>query len=203
MVEMAETANILRHATARSVVLLDEIGRGTSTFDGLAIAWSVAEALAASEGGTPRTLFATHYHELTELAVTQAGIVNLRMAVREWGERVVFTHHVEPGAADRSYGIHVARLAGVPRAVVQRAAEILANLERDEYEGDGTPRRARKPGKGNGRGGGERPLFAPAPVTPVSPPEALLLAEIRDADPERLTPLEALALVDRWKRRLQ
>ena len=202
MVEMAETANILRHATAASVVLLDEIGRGTSTFDGLAIAWSVAEALAGSPSGTPRTLFATHYHELTELPVTHAGIVNLRMAVREWGERVVFTHHVEPGAADRSYGIHVARLAGVPRAVVARAAEILANLERDEYEGDGTPRRARRGGKGASARAAERPLFAPAASVTVPRPETALLAEILDQDPERLTPLEALALVDRWKKRL-
>jgi DNA mismatch repair protein MutS len=203
MVEMAETANILRHATARSLVLLDEIGRGTSTFDGLAIAWSVAESLAGSPGGTPRTLFATHYHELTELAVTQTGVVNLRMAVREWGERVVFTHHVEAGAADRSYGIHVARLAGVPRAVVARAAEILANLERDEYERDGTPRRARRANRQAADRPGERPLFSPAAASaPGPPPEAALLAEILDQDPERLTPLEALALVDRWKRRL-
>jgi DNA mismatch repair protein MutS len=206
MVEMAETANILRHATPRSVVLLDEIGRGTSTFDGLAIAWSVAETLAAQPGGTPRTLFATHYHELTELAVTLPGVVNLRMAVKEWGERVVFTHHVETGAADRSYGIHVARLAGVPRAVVARAAEILANLERDEYGGDGMPRRARRGDRGTRAA--ERPLFAPvgtaAPAGPaVDPAERALLGEILAQEPERLTPLEALALVDRWKRRLK
>jgi len=122
--------------------------------------------------------------------------------VREWGERVVFTHHVEPGAADRSYGIHVARLAGVPRAVVARAAEILANLERDEYEGDGTPRRARRGGKGASARAAERPLFAPAASVTVPRPETALLAEILDQDPERLTPLEALALVDRWKKRL-
>jgi len=204
MVEMAETANLLRHATPHSLVLLDEIGRGTSTFDGLAIAWSVAEALAGAPGGTPRTLFATHYHELTELAVTLTGVVNLRMAVKEWGERVVFTHHVEPGAADRSYGIHVARLAGVPREVVARAAEILANLERDEYGGDGMPRRARRAGKeAPRRSASDRPLFAPAAAAPAPPAVGGdVLDEILDQDPERLTPLEALALVDRWKRRL-
>ena len=137
MVEMTETANILHHATARSLVLLDEIGRGTSTFDGLSIAWAVVEHLHARAGGAPRTLFATHYHELTELAVQLPGVVNWRMAVHERGDQVVFLHRVEQGAADRSYGIHVARLAGVPAPVVARAGEILLNLERDEFGGDG------------------------------------------------------------------
>ncbi len=208
MVEMSETANILHHATPQSLVLLDEIGRGTATFDGLAIAWAVVEHLQQLPGGAPRTLFATHYHELTELAVSLAGIANLRMAVREWGERVVFTHRVETGASDRSYGIHVARLAGVPTAVVERAREILANLEKDEYGGDGMPRRARR-----GRGVKENPapsgrplLPPPAAVREPEPPDpaaAEVLAAIRRQQPERLTPIEALMLVDAWSRLLK
>jgi DNA mismatch repair protein MutS len=209
MVEMAETANILHHVTPKSLVLLDEIGRGTATFDGLAIAWAVVEYLQQLAGGPPRTLFATHYHELTELAVTLPGIVNLKMAVREWGDRVIFTHRVEPGPSDRSYGIHVARLAGVPQAVVLRAEEILANLERDEYGGDGLPRRARKASRPkSSTSGAERPLFPPlrgsaAPREPEDPASAEVLSELRRQDPERLTPLEALSLVDGWSRRLK
>jgi DNA mismatch repair protein MutS len=207
MVEMAETANILHHVTPRSLVLLDEIGRGTATFDGLAIAWAVVEHLQQLSGGAPRTLFATHYHELTELAVALSGIVNLRMAVREWGERVIFTHRVENGASDRSYGIHVARLAGVPQTVVGRAQEILANLERDEYGGDGLPRRARK-GRGtkDAADPAARPLFPPPSSAPPEPPDPAgseVLAEIRRQTPERLTPLEALTLVDAWSRLLK
>jgi DNA mismatch repair protein MutS len=208
MVEMAETANILHHVTPHSLVLLDEIGRGTATFDGLAIAWSVVEYLQRLAGGAPRTLFATHYHELTELAVTLPGIVNLRMAVREWGERVLFTHRVEAGPSDRSYGIHVARIAGVPPAVVARAEEILSNLERDEYGRDGLPRRARraeavKPTPA----AAERPLFPPrAASVGLDPEDAAsveVLAAIRRQAPERLTPLEALTLVDTWNRLLK
>ncbi len=208
MVEMAETANILHHVTPRSLVLLDEIGRGTATFDGLAIAWSVVEYLQRLAGGAPRTLFATHYHELTELAVTLPGIVNLRMAVREWGERVIFTHRVEAGPSDRSYGIHVARIAGVPQAVVARAEEILANLERDEYGRDGLPRRARRAEGGKpGSFSAERPLFPPPAAGLVRDPEdagaAEVLAQLRRQAPERLTPLEALTLVDAWSRLLK
>jgi DNA mismatch repair protein MutS len=208
MVEMAETANILHHVTPKSLVLLDEIGRGTATFDGLALAWAVVEFLQQLAGGAPRTLFATHYHELTELAVALSGIVNLRMAVREWGERVIFTHRVETGASDRSYGIHVARLAGIPQTVIARAEEILANLERDEYGGDGLPRRARKAGGAKeGLFSAERPLFPPPAASlgrePEDAPSAEVLAEIRRQTPERLTPLEALTLVDGWSRLLK
>jgi DNA mismatch repair protein MutS len=208
MVEMAETANILHHVTRRSLVLLDEIGRGTATFDGLAIAWSVVEFLQRLAGGAPRTLFATHYHELTELAVTLPGIVNLRMAVREWGERVIFTHRVEAGPSDRSYGIHVARIAGVPTAVVARAEEILANLERDEYGRDGLPRRARRADTARpSPAHGGRPLFPPPSAGATRDPEDAasveVLAAIRRQAPERLTPLEALTLVDTWSRLLR
>ena len=130
LVEMNETAHILHHATAQSLVILDEIGRGTSTYDGLSIAWSVAEHLHDVIGA--RTLFATHYHELTELARTHPGVQNLTVAVREWNDEIVFLHRIVPGAADKSYGIQVARLAGLPAAVVERAKGILARLEASE-----------------------------------------------------------------------
>jgi DNA mismatch repair protein MutS len=205
MVEMSETANILHHATSRSLLLLDEIGRGTSTFDGLSIAWAVIEFLHELPGGAPRTLFATHYHELTELAVELDSVVNLRMSVREWKDEVVFLHLVQPGASDRSYGIQVARLAGVPREVVRRAGEILSNIERDEYGRDGRPRRARH------RDASRRPvsrqpsLFAtePEPSDPLDRNEAEILGEIAEQDTDRLTPIEALSLLAAWQRRLK
>ena len=136
MVEMVETANILNYATPKSLVILDEIGRGTSTFDGLSIAWAVAEYLHDDEHCRCRTQFATHYHELTELATSKRGINNYNVAVREYGEKIIFLRQIVPGATDRSYGIHVAQLAGLPREVVDRAGEILEVLE------DGTPRYA-------------------------------------------------------------
>ncbi len=137
MVEMHETANILHNATARSLVLLDEIGRGTATFDGLSIAWSVAEYLHDVTGA--RTFFATHYHELPDLARTRSGVRNLSVAVREQNDRIVFLRKIVQGAADRSYGIQVARLAGLPAAVVERAREILTNLEKAELNAEGRP----------------------------------------------------------------
>ncbi len=137
MVEMNETANILHNATARSLVLLDEIGRGTATFDGLSLAWSIAEYLHDITGA--RTFFATHYHELPDLARTRNGVRNLNVAVREQNDRIVFLRKIVPGAADRSYGIQVARLAGLPLSVVDRAKEILANLEKAELNAEGRP----------------------------------------------------------------
>jgi DNA mismatch repair protein MutS len=125
MVEMTETANILHHATRRSLVVLDEIGRGTGTLDGLSLAWAIAETIAARGC---RTLFATHYHELTRLAERLEGVANLHVAVREWGEQVIFLHRIRPGGTDRSYGLHVARIAGVPRATVDRAGAVLETL---------------------------------------------------------------------------
>ena len=204
MVEMTETANILHHATRRSLVLLDEIGRGTSTFDGLSIAWAVVEHLHAVEQDGPRTLFATHYHELTELAVELDGVMNLHMAVRERGDDVVFLHRVEEGPSDRSYGIQVARLAGVPLEVVRRASEILANLERDEYRRDGLPRRAHAD-----KGAGAQPtlfgMFDPEkPEPPAEDPViAEVLAEIRGADTNDVTPLQALNRLAAWRRQLR
>ena len=143
MVEMTETANILNNATARSLVILDEIGRGTSTFDGLSIAWSVAEYL--HDAVNARTLFATHYHELTELEMTRSGVKNFNVAVREWNDQIVFLRKIVKGGADKSYGIQVARLAGLPPETIARAKEILANLEMAELNADGKPKLAEIP----------------------------------------------------------
>ena len=143
MVEMNETANICNNATARSLVILDEIGRGTSTFDGLSIAWSVAEFL--HDEPKCRTLFATHYHELTELAITRGGVKNWHVAVREWNDQIIFLRKIVPGGADKSYGIQVARLAGLPAKVIARAKDILSNLERHELTADGQPTLAEAP----------------------------------------------------------
>jgi DNA mismatch repair protein MutS len=140
MVEMNETANIVNNATERSLVILDEIGRGTSTFDGLSIAWSVAEYL--HDVLRCQTLFATHYHEMTELAVICKGVKNYNVAVREWNDQIIFLRKIQAGAADKSYGIQVARLAGLPDDVIERAKEILANLEASELNAQGKPRLA-------------------------------------------------------------
>ena len=153
MVEMNETANIVNNATERSLIILDEIGRGTSTFDGLSIAWSVAEFL--HDTIKARTLFATHYHELTKLAEQRSGVCNLNVAVREWNEQIIFLRKIVPGGADKSYGIQVARLAGLPKAVLDRAKEILAHLE----EPNGAPAPVRGKAK-KARG------LPPVPVKP-------------------------------------
>jgi len=142
MVEMLETANILNNATPRSLLLLDEIGRGTSTFDGLSIAWAVAEHLHEKEDVRPMTLFATHYHELTDLALTMKRIKNYHVSVKEWKEEVIFLRKIVPGPSDQSYGIHVAKLAGIPRSVIERAKEVLYNLEKLELDETGLPRLA-------------------------------------------------------------
>ena len=139
MVEMVETANILNHATSRSLVILDEIGRGTSTFDGLSIAWAVAEYLLDHPDCKARTQFATHYHELTELALTRPGVKNYNVAVREYGDQIIFLRQIIPGAADKSYGIHVAKLAGLPNDVIERAKVILDNLEANAMADAGQP----------------------------------------------------------------
>ncbi len=184
LVEMQETANILNNATPRSLILLDEVGRGTSTYDGLSIAWAVIEHLHDTAELASRTLFATHYHELTELEERLGGLTNLSVAVHESGAGVVFLHRVESGAADRSYGIHVGRLAGLPLPVVARAEEILAQLEGHE-KGVPEPRES-------GRSAPQMSLFAPQhPLTDA-------LAQLQ---PESMTPLEALQLLSRWKQK--
>jgi DNA mismatch repair protein MutS len=193
LVEMQETAHILRHGTPRSLVLLDEIGRGTATFDGLSIAWAVAEALARDEGRRAKTLFATHYHELTDLAADLPGVSNLHVSAREWKDGVVFLRKIEPGGSDRSFGIQVARLAGLPASVVVRAQEILRNLERTEFDREGRPRLAHAEGQA---------AAAPRQLALFSGAEEQALEELRKADPERMTPLEALAWLAEIKRRI-
>ena len=185
MVEMQETAAILHTATAKSLVILDEIGRGTATFDGLSLAWAVAEHLASNDRARPRTIFATHYHELTDLADALAGVVNAHVTAREFRDEIVFLHKIVPGRSDRSYGIQVARLAGLPAPVVRRAAEILASLEQDELTRGGRPSLSGAPASEQRQLG----LFASEPAPhPV-------LDRIRQIDVDRLSPLEALNLL--------
>jgi DNA mismatch repair protein MutS len=144
MVEMQETANILNNATPKSLIVLDEIGRGTSTFDGISIAWSVAEHLCRNKALQAKTLFATHYHELTDLALTLPNVRNFSVLVKERGHAITFLRKIVPGAADKSYGIQVARLAGLPDEVIHRAKDILQNLEEGEFGDTGQPKIAKK-----------------------------------------------------------
>ena len=146
MVEMQETAQILHQATPQSLVLLDEIGRGTSTFDGLSIAWAVAEGLHDLRGRGVKTLFATHYHELTDLTQTKKKVKNVHVAVKEFNNRIIFLRKLQEGGTSRSYGIQVARLAGIPEAVIDRAREVLDNLEKGELDLWGVPPLARSSG---------------------------------------------------------
>jgi DNA mismatch repair protein MutS len=191
MVEMNETANILNNATEQSLVILDEIGRGTSTFDGLSIAWAVTEDLVNKNGKGVKTIFATHYHELTELALTNARIKNFNIAVREWNDTIVFLHKLLPGGSNRSYGIQVAALAGVPPRVVARAKEILRNIEKGELNQHGEPRIAGRPSAGAAPPS-QLGLFRPAPH-----PVRRKLGELQ---PDRLTPLAALATLYELKK---
>jgi DNA mismatch repair protein MutS len=191
MVEMQETAHILHAATSRSLVILDEIGRGTATFDGLSLAWAVAEHLATNPKARPKTLFATHYHELTDLADGLPGVVNFHVIVREWHDEIIFLRKVVPGRSDRSYGIQVARLAGLPPAVVDRAREILIGLERDELTRGGRPSLSGSPSEPQQQLG----LFQAA-----SAADHPVLRRLRELDVDRITPLEALALLAEVKR---
>ncbi|WP_437909512.1 DNA mismatch repair protein MutS [Sorangium sp. So ce327] len=193
MVEMRETAEILRDATRRSLVILDEIGRGTSTYDGLAIAWAVAEHLFDAIGC--RALFATHYHELTELSARAPGIANYSVAAREHGDDVIFLHKLEAGPASRSYGVAVARLAGVPEGVLARARAILATLE----SGAALPGGKHASLRGRTRGGAAQlDLFVPAQAA-VPPEQSAVIETLRAVDIDRLAPLDALRLVAKLK----
>ena len=197
MVEMQETANILHGATSHSLVVLDEIGRGTSTFDGLSIAWAVAEHLATNARGRPKTLFATHYHELTDLADALPGVVNAHVAAREWQDDIVFLHKIVPGRSDRSYGIQVARLAGIPAPVIARARAILEALERDELTRGGRPSISGTPADPQQQLG----LFQVA--LPADPTAERLAARLRETDTNALTPLQALLLLAELKKELE
>ncbi|GAB4330107.1 MAG: DNA mismatch repair protein MutS [Candidatus Abyssubacteria bacterium] len=183
MVEMNETANILNNATRGSLIVLDEIGRGTSTYDGMSIAWAVAEYIHNKIGA--KTLFATHYHELTDLAKELSGVENLNVAVKEWNNQVIFLYKIVGGGSDHSYGIHVAKLAGLPIDVIQRARAVLAELEK------ANPRRRRT----RSRDSNQLHLFSSGP--PVSPIEE----ELRNLDIDRLTPLDALSKLAELKKR--
>ena len=191
MVEMSETARLLKGLSERSLLLLDEVGRGTSTFDGLAIAWAVAEYL--HDQTRAKVLFATHFHELTDLARERPRVRNLSMAVREWGDEVIFLRRVIEQPASRSYGIEVARLAGLPDSIITRAREILANLEQGELDEAGMPRIAR-----------DRRAKKPAPQLGLfSPREERIVDELRSLDIERMTPMDALNALARLAARVK
>ena len=194
MVEMVETANILNHATMKSLLILDEVGRGTSTFDGVSIAWAVVEYIAQKTRS--RTLFATHYHELTRLATTFPSVKNFNIAVKEWNDQILFLRKIVEGGTDRSYGIQVARLAGVPREVVERAKKILVGLE----------------------SGNAWPKKKDAGLVPEEPLPAIgidqlsffgkggdhpVIEELKALDLNDLTPLQALNLLGEWKKKLE
>jgi DNA mismatch repair protein MutS len=193
MVEMTETANILHNATERSLVILDEVGRGTSTFDGVSLAFAITEHL--SEKVRARTLFATHYHELCELAEVDPRVRNLNVAVKEWGEEIVFLRKIVEGAADRSYGLHVARLAGVPRRVIERAKEVLESLERLQIDGAGRPRLARREAPAERRKPRQLALFASE--------EERCKAALLALDIPNMRPVDALAFLADWQERLR
>ena len=179
MVEMIEAANIVHNATSKSLILLDEVGRGTSTFDGISIAWALAEFIVNNVRA--RTLFATHYNELTELALTLEGVRNYNVSVREWGDEIIFLRKIEEGPADKSYGIQVARLAGVPDSIIARAKEVLHNLENEELNETGTPKLARKKTRKRKE---QLDLFSSANDSVVN--------EIMNLDTDNMTPEEAL-----------
>jgi DNA mismatch repair protein MutS len=205
LVEMNETANIANNATRRSLILLDEVGRGTSTFDGLSIAWSLTEYLHDAPSVAARTLFATHYHELTELALLRPRVRNLTMAVREWNDSIVFLRRVLQGAADRSYGIQVARLAGLPQPIIERAREILQNLEREELTRDGRPKLARHLAGGppEGEAAPGEPEAAAAQLGLFAAGEDPAVEELRRASIDRMSPLEALNFLAELKKNLK
>ncbi|MBU1003094.1 MAG: DNA mismatch repair protein MutS [Proteobacteria bacterium] len=198
MVEMMETARILRQAGKRSLVILDEIGRGTSTFDGLALAWAVVEELAARGDGGVRTLFATHFHELTVLEGQIPAVANFNIAVKEYRGDIVFLRRMVPGPSDRSYGIEVAKLAGVPRSVVSRAKEILTDLEA-RAGGTRSLMALRAPAQQSMLPGLGAPSACPAPQAELPPEIKAFAEELGSLEVDRLTPIEALNFLHTWK----
>jgi DNA mismatch repair protein MutS len=199
MVEMNETANILNNATEKSLVILDEIGRGTSTFDGLAIAWAVAEDLVNKNNKGVKTLFATHYHELTELALTMPRVKNFNIGVREWNDSIIFLHTIMRGATNRSYGIQVAALAGVPPKVVERAHEILKNIEKGEFDHLGKPRIAANTRPHNKKRSGAVAIH-PNQLRLFAPGNDPVREKLETIKPDTLAPLDALNLLYELKK---
>jgi DNA mismatch repair protein MutS len=206
MVEMNETANILNNATDRSLIILDEIGRGTSTFDGISIAWAVAEHIHTKLRS--RTLFATHYHELTELALTMDRVKNYTVAIKEWNDQIIFLRRVVEGGADKSYGIQVARLAGLPQSVINRAKEVLANLEQAEFNELGEPVAVSKSGTKEAVKAGRE---AAEPTQGMSPEPQLglfasdagmLFKEISELNLDSMTPLDAMNKLHELKKKV-
>lgn len=195
MVEMMEVASILKNATPHSLILLDEVGRGTSTFDGLSIAWAVSEYIHDTDRIGARTLFATHYHELTDMAQTREGVKNYSVAVKEWGDRIIFLRRIVEGGTNRSYGIHVARLAGVPEAVIHRAREVLHNLEEGELDKSGRPKIAEGEGLGKRKNPWQMSLFVDEGDR--------VIQELKNLDIDSMTPLDALNMISIWKDRLK
>ena len=195
MIEMTEVADILNHATTKSLILLDEVGRGTSTFDGVSIAWAVAEYIHDAEHLGARTLFATHYHQLTDMTLTKEGIKNYHVAVKEWGDRIIFLRKIIEGGTNRSYGIQVAKLAGVPDEVIHRSKEILENLETGEFDDVGMPKIALPKKGATAKNPGQLQLFAT--------PEELVLRDLQDLDILNMTPLDALNRIGEWKKTLK
>jgi DNA mismatch repair protein MutS len=194
MVEMNEVAHILKHATRRSLIILDEVGRGTSTFDGVSIAWAVGEHLHDAGHLGSRTLFATHYHQLTEMEAAKTGVRNFNIAVKEWGDRIIFLRKIMAGGTNRSYGIQVARIAGVPDEVITRAREILDNLEKGELDAAGQPKIARSL-KTTRKNRQQLGLFMSD--------EDSILNEINQMDIMNLTPGEVLNRLSGWQERLK
>jgi DNA mismatch repair protein MutS len=189
LVEMNETANILNNATPKSLILLDEVGRGTSTFDGLSIAWAVTEHIHNNPKIGSKTLFATHFHELTELAKFLPKVRNYNVAVKEWGDEVIFLRKIVPGGCDDSYGIQVARLAGIPKGVLERAKEILADLENGELSYQRPPETKPKP--------------VSYQLSIFSPKDSLIVEELKKLDLEKLTPIEALNKLNELKKKIE
>jgi DNA mismatch repair protein MutS len=202
MVEMLETAHILQSATDRSLLILDEVGRGTSTFDGVSIAWAICEYLVQGKV-KPRTLFATHYHELTQLEKHFPRIKNCHITVRETKDGIIFLRKVVRGSTDRSYGIHVARLAGIPDAITRRANEILDILENESTEAtDIIEGRAEKPVKKKLAEPGQTTFFD-LKTKGDKGERNLFLEDIQGIDVDGMTPLEALAKIAEWKKKLK
>ncbi|MBN2384106.1 DNA mismatch repair protein MutS [bacterium] len=202
MVEMVETANILHNASARSLIILDEVGRGTSTFDGLALAWSIAEFICRNERLKARTLFATHYHQLTELSDFIEGVVNYHVAVKEWNDQIVFLYRLVEGGTDKSYGIQVARLAGVPNQVITRASEILTNLELTELNPAHLPFGVCSGSQQKHKSGQHDPAQITLFEQLITPSLHPVLEELSSLEISSLTPLQALNILSDLQRKL-